>query len=106
MEDNKYPWSDFVEDDEFDPDEYLINYNEKYKDAEPVLFRENVLKQIISCLIGNTKPNALLVGAAGVGKTRLVEELARLLANKAPMREDLEQGRPQKQCRVILRSWY
>ena len=85
MEDNKYPWSDFVEDDKFDPNEYLINYNEKYKDAEPVLFRENVLKQIISCLIGNTKPNALLVGAAGVGKTRLVEELARLLANKAPI---------------------
>ncbi|MGN0649733.1 MAG: AAA family ATPase [Oscillospiraceae bacterium] len=59
----------------------LINYNEAFKNDAPIMFRDDVIYQTLSCLIGKTKPNALLVGAAGVGKTKIVEELARRLAN-------------------------
>ncbi|MGN0552840.1 MAG: AAA family ATPase, partial [Oscillospiraceae bacterium] len=61
--------------------EYLINYNECFKDEEPIMFRNGVIQQTLSCLIGKFKPNALLVGAAGVGKTKIVEDIARRIAN-------------------------
>lgn len=67
--------------DDFNPDEYLINYNVKFKNEAPTLFRDDVIQQTLSCLIGKFKPNALLVGAAGVGKTKIVEDIARRLEN-------------------------
>lgn len=68
------------DDDEFNPDEYLINYNEKFKADPPILFRDGVIQQTLACLIGRFKPNALLVGPAGVGKTKIVEDIARRIA--------------------------
>lgn len=64
------------------PPDYLINYNEKFKTSRPILFRDEVIRQILSCLIGKYKPNVLLVGAAGTGKTAIVEDIARMLANE------------------------
>lgn len=60
--------------------ELLINYNEKYKFADPILFRENIVNQTLGVLVTKNKPNALLIGPAGTGKTKIVEDIARLLA--------------------------
>lgn len=68
-------------DEENDALELLINYNEKFKTAGTVLFRDDVIKQTLSTLICKNKPNALLIGAAGVGKTKIVEDIAYRLAN-------------------------
>lgn len=63
----------------------LLNYNERFRNAGPTLFRDDVITQTISVIIGKNKPNALLVGAAGVGKTRIVEDIARRIANDDPL---------------------
>ena len=31
------------EDDAFDPDEFLINYNKEFADGSPILFRDNII---------------------------------------------------------------
>ena len=67
-----------------DPTDMLINYNERFKDADVTLFRDDVIAQTMSVLIGKMKPNPLLVGSAGVGKTRIVEDIARRIANHDP----------------------
>ncbi|HEU5223087.1 MAG TPA: AAA family ATPase [Candidatus Lumbricidophila sp.] len=64
----------------FDVEDVLVNYNERFKTASPALFREKVIEQALTVLIRKDKPNALLVGPAGVGKTRIVEEIARMIA--------------------------
>lgn len=61
--------------------ELLINYNDEFKNAGTILFRDNVIRQTLSTLICKNKPNALLIGAAGVGKTKIVEDIAYRLAN-------------------------
>ncbi|MFF2053839.1 AAA family ATPase [Leifsonia sp. NPDC058194] len=66
-------------------EDMLINYNERFKNADPALFRDPLIAQTISVLIGKNKPNPLLVGPAGVGKTRIVEEIARSIANQSPL---------------------
>jgi ATP-dependent Clp protease ATP-binding subunit ClpA len=66
-------------------EDMLINYNERFEKADPALFRDALIAQTISVLIGKNKPNALLVGPAGVGKTRIAEEIARLIAIKSPL---------------------
>ena len=53
-----YPWSNTPLDDDFDPEDYLINYNKKYQNEKPTLFRDELIQQTLSCLIGLTKPNA------------------------------------------------
>lgn len=68
-----------------DVTEMLLNYNERFKLAGPTLFRDEVITQTISVLIGKNKPNALLVGAAGTGKTKIVEDIARRIANDDPL---------------------
>ena len=64
-----------------DIDDMLINYNEVYKNATPALFRDEIVTQTMSIISASRKPNALLVGPAGVGKTAIVEEIARRIAN-------------------------
>lgn len=59
----------------------LINYNEKFAGTQPTKFRDTVIQATIAALIGKQKPNALLVGPAGVGKTRVVEDIARRIAD-------------------------
>lgn len=70
----------------------MINYNEMFKNASPTLFRERIIQQSLSILISKLKPNLILNGAAGVGKTRIVEEIARLIANDAPIIPDALKG--------------
>lgn len=54
-------------------------------DLDPVVGRELELKRIMEILCRRTKNNPLLIGDAGVGKTALVEELARLIVlDKVP----------------------
>ena len=50
----------------------------------PVLFRDGILTQLQSILIGKHKPNALLIGPAGTGKTAIAEELAARIKVKDP----------------------
>lgn len=65
-----------------DINDMLINCNETYKSATPALFRDEIVTQTMSIISSSRKPNALLVGPAGVGKTAIVEEIARRIANK------------------------
>lgn len=60
----------------------LINYNEEHKKSYPALFRDEIVTQTMSIISSSRKPNALLVGPAGVGKTAIVEEIARRIANQ------------------------
>lgn len=64
--------------------EILVDYNKRFKDAAPAMFRDQLIALTMSVLISKDKPNPLLVGSAGVGKTRIVEEIARLIANSSP----------------------
>ena len=60
----------------------LINYNEKFKTEPPAMFRDEIIYQTMGVLIGKNKPNALLVGPAGVGKTKIAEDIARRIVNQ------------------------
>lgn len=68
-----------------DNTEIFINYNEKFLQAEPVMFRDKTIEQLLSILIGKNKPNALLTGPAGTGKTAIVETVAHMLATDDPI---------------------
>lgn len=70
----------------------LINYNEKFANMSALLFRELVVEQLCSVLISRKKPNALLVGPAGVGKTAVVEWLAHLIETNDPSVPDKLRG--------------
>lgn len=74
---------------DIDAEQLLINYNDKFQMADPILFRDSVVKQTLGVLIGKNKPNPLLVGPAGVGKTKIVEDIARRLANNDPLIPDM-----------------
>ncbi len=52
----------------------LDNLNKK--EHTPTLYRDAIIDQLMTVLIGESHPNALLVGPAGTGKTKIVEELA------------------------------
>lgn len=68
-----------------DVTEMFIDYNAKFQTGHSCMFRDEILQQLLSILIGKKKPNALLVGSAGVGKTNIVEYLAYMIANKNPL---------------------
>lgn len=63
----------------FDPETMLFDLAEARKTETK--FRENILSLMMSVLISSDKPNALLCGPAGCGKTKIVEELAYRLKN-------------------------
>ncbi len=48
--------------------------------VDPVVGRDKEIKRILEILSRRTKNNPLLIGEAGVGKTAIVEELARMIA--------------------------
>lgn len=75
-----------------DANDYIINYNDKYKNAGPALFRDEIVQQTLAVLIGKNHPNALLVGSAGVGKTKIAEDIAYKLANNDPLIPDKLKG--------------
>ena len=51
-------------------------------ELDPVIGRNKEIQRIMEILCRRTKNNPLLIGDAGVGKTALVEELARLIVNE------------------------
>ena len=61
----------------------LINLNKSKHN--PCLFREKVINQLMSVVIGKYKPNAILTGPAGTGKTAIAEELAHMIEDKNPL---------------------
>ena len=76
-----------------DIDDILINYNEQFKNVtNDILFRDTCINQTLSGLIGKNKPNVLLIGPAGVGKTKIVEDIAHKLAVNNPIIPDSLQG--------------
>ena len=60
-------------------DKFTINLSKRAADGDfgKIIGREYELKQLQQVLLKRTKKNPLIVGDAGVGKTALVEELAR-----------------------------
>ncbi|HPF83374.1 MAG TPA: ATP-dependent Clp protease ATP-binding subunit [Bacilli bacterium] len=50
-------------------------------ELDPVIGREQEINRVIEILSRRTKNNPILVGAAGVGKTAIVEELSRRIVN-------------------------
>ena len=65
-------------------DELMINYNKKFAKGSPAKYRDKEIFSVISQLMMSQKSCSLLVGAPGVGKTKIVEEIARLIANQSP----------------------
>lgn len=58
-------------------DTYGVNMNEKCFSYDPVIGREKEISRMIQILLRKNKNNPILIGDAGVGKTAVVEELAR-----------------------------
>lgn len=50
-------------------------------ELDPVFGREQELKRVLEILSRRSKNNPILLGEAGVGKTAIVEELSRMIAN-------------------------
>lgn len=63
-------------------DEFAIDFVERAKKGEldPVVCREAELSRLIETLSRRSKNNPILIGEAGVGKTAIVEELARRIS--------------------------
>lgn len=57
----------------------LINMNLQANTYRKALFRDEEIYKLLSILTAKDKSNALIVGESGVGKTNLVEQLARWL---------------------------
>jgi ATP-dependent Clp protease ATP-binding subunit ClpA len=57
----------------------LVDYTTLFAKEDRSNFRTEIINQILETLITKNKPNPLLVGPAGVGKTRIVEDLAYIL---------------------------
>lgn len=66
--DLKYPLQDLPE--------YLTNLNAKEYITNPAIGRDSLIEEMEKILLKMNKPNVLLVGKAGVGKTAVVEGLA------------------------------
>lgn len=62
-------------------EEFGVDLNKKAlaNELDPVVGREIEIKRTMEILCRRTKNNPLLIGDAGVGKTAIVEELARLI---------------------------
>ena len=53
----------------------------KNSELDPVIGRDKEVRRVMEILCRRTKNNPILIGEAGVGKSAIVEELARLIAN-------------------------
>ncbi|MCX4243019.1 type VI secretion system ATPase TssH [Paraliomyxa miuraensis] len=65
-------------------DRFTISFTDKAKKGEidPIFGRDREIRQMIDILGRRRKNNPIVVGEPGVGKTALVEGLARAIANK------------------------
>lgn len=63
-------------------DEYTLSFTQQARDGEidPVSCRNEEIRQVIDILSRRRKNNPILVGEAGVGKTAIVEGMARRVA--------------------------
>lgn len=77
---------------DYDAMDFLINLNEKNKTAQPTMFRDEIVEQALAVLIGKNKPNVLLIGSAGVGKTEIAKDIARRLEQNDPIIPDTLKG--------------
>ena len=59
-----------------------LNEESKLSNLDPVIGRDKEIENIIEILARKNKNNPLLIGEAGVGKTAIVEELARRIGKK------------------------
>ncbi len=59
-----------------------LNEESKLSNLDPVIGRDKEIENIIEILARKNKNNPLLIGEAGVGKTAIVEELARRITKK------------------------
>ena len=59
-----------------------LNEESKLSNLDPVIGRDKEIENIIEILARKNKNNPLLIGEAGVGKTAIVEELARRISKK------------------------
>ena len=64
-----------------------INLTEKSQNLTPLIGRDKEIESIIETLLRKQKNNPLLIGKAGVGKTAIIEELARRIINKEVPKE-------------------
>ena len=64
-------------------DDLAINMNKECLENkyDPVVGRDNQINRIIQILLRKNKNNPILIGEAGVGKTAIVEEIARRICN-------------------------
>lgn len=56
--------------------------NDKVDEFDEVIGRNKEINEVIEVLLRKKKSNPLLIGPAGVGKTAIIEELARRIKNK------------------------
>ncbi len=61
-------------------EQYGVNMLERAQNADPVIGREAEIESIVEVLCRKHKNNPALVGEPGVGKTAIVEGLARRMA--------------------------
>lgn len=61
----------------------LINYNDKFKTKNDLKFRDKEIFSIISQLMSCGKSSVLITGAPGTGKTAVVEEIAKMIAQQS-----------------------
>lgn len=70
------------------PKSFLKNFtfdltdNKNQKNLDPVIGRENEIERLIEILMRRTKNNPLILGDPGVGKTAIVEGLAKKINNQ------------------------
>ncbi|MDG4488917.1 type VI secretion system ATPase TssH [Xanthomonas vesicatoria] len=65
-------------------DQFTTNLTQRARDAQidPVIGRDGEIRQVIDILMRRRQNNPILTGEAGVGKTAVVEGLARRIAEK------------------------
>ena len=60
---------------------YEFTSREAVNSFEPVIGREDEIRQVIEILCRKNKSNPLLIGEAGVGKSAIIEEISRRIIN-------------------------
>lgn len=70
-------------------DKFTISFTDKARNGEidPIFGRDREIRQVVDILARRRKNNPIIVGEPGVGKTALVEGLARAIASKEVPKE-------------------